>query len=216
MDVRQLQATLGVKADGVFGPISREALRSRFTNINAPAITAAEMARVATRLGCTVKQLRAVSIVESSGGGFDKDGRPEILFERHLFHRQTLGKWSPASFSQASGGGYAESSWDKLGLGCAKNPDAAFGSCSWGKFQVLGLHWSKLRYASPYALAFSTVASEAAHYELLARYIEAFGLTDELRALSRDPDDCRTFAKGYNGPAYAVGGYHQKLARAMQ
>ncbi|WP_337192532.1 N-acetylmuramidase domain-containing protein [Novosphingobium silvae] len=104
----------------------------------------------------------------------------------------------------------------KLGLACAKNPDAAFGSCSWGKFQVLGLHWSKLRYASPYALAFSTVASEAAHYELLARYIEVFGLTDELRALSRDPDDCRAFAQGYNGPAYAVGGYHQKLARAMQ
>ncbi|MYL99561.1 DUF3380 domain-containing protein [Novosphingobium sp. FGD1] len=216
MDVRQLQTTLGVKADGVFGPISREALRSRFTNINAPAITSAEMDKVAARLGCTVKQLRAVSIVESGGGGFDKDGHPKILFERHLFHRQTAGKWSPASSSQASGGRYTESSWDKLGLACAKDPDAAFGSCSWGKFQVLGLHWSKLRYASPYALAFSTVASEAAHYELLARYIEAFGLTDELRALSRDPDDCRAFAKGYNGPAYAQGGYHQKLARAMQ
>lgn len=215
MDVRKLQTTLGVKADGIFGPISREALRSRFTNINAPAVNSADMTAFASRLGCTVKQLRAVAAVESGGSAYDKNGRPKILFERHLFHRQTGGQWSVSSFSNPTGGGYNDDSWDKLGLACGKDPDAAFASCSWGKFQVLGLHWSKLKYASPYDLAFSTVANEAAHFELLARYIEAFGLTDELRALSRDPDDCRAFAKGYNGPAYERFAYHTKLAAAM-
>jgi len=60
------------------------------------------------------------------------------------------------------------------------------------------------------------VQSEADHYELLARYIEVFGLTGALRALSADPDDCRDFAKRYNGPAYEKNRYHVKLAEAMK
>lgn len=215
MDVKKLQATLGVKADGDFGPVSKEALRKHFVSTKTSAITDAEITTFASRLGCSAKQLRAVSTVESSGSGFDKDGRPKTLYERHLFHRQTGGKWSVAAYSNSSGGGYSESSWDKLAAACAKDPDAAFGSCSWGKFQVLGLHWSALKYAGPYDLAYSTVSGEAAHYELLARYIEANGLTDELRALSRDPDDCRAFAKAYNGSGYETYSYHTKLAKAM-
>lgn len=215
MKVTDLQSALGVKADGIFGPISREALRARFTNLSAPAVSAADIDGFASRLGCSVKQINAVATVESSGGGFDRTGRPKILFERHLFHRQTGGKWSPASFSDKTAGGYSEDSWDKLGLACGKDPDAAFGSCSWGMFQVLGLHWSKLKYASPFALALSTVKGEVAHYELLARYIEAFELVDALRALSRDPDDCRAFARAYNGPGYETYKYHTKLAAAL-
>ena len=215
MDPRSLQRTLGVAADGIFGPISREALRSRFTNMHAPAVTAGEIAAFAARLGCSVKQIKAVAKVESSGGGYDRNGRPKILFERHLFHRQTGGKWSKTSFSDPAAGGYGLDSWDKLGQACAKDPDAAFASCSWGKFQVLGQWWDKFGFASSYDLAFSTVASEAAHYELLARYIEVFGLVDELRALSANRDDCRAFAKAYNGPAYEKYAYHTKLAAAM-
>ncbi|MEE4452852.1 N-acetylmuramidase domain-containing protein [Novosphingobium resinovorum] len=215
MTVKDLQTALGVKPDGVFGPISRAALMAKFINLSASAVTQADIAGFASRLGCTVKQIAAVATVESSGGGFDKAGRPKILFERHLFHRQTGGKWSQASYSDPIAGGYGDDSWNKLGLACAKDPDAAFGSCSWGKFQVLGLHWSKLGYASPYALALSTVAGEASHYELLARYIEKFGLIDALRALSRDPDDCRAFARAYNGTGYETYKYHTKLAAAM-
>jgi hypothetical protein len=37
-----------------------------------------------------------------------------------------------------------------------------------------------------------------------------------LAALSANPDDCRAFARAYNGPGYeANGAYHVKLARAM-
>lgn len=216
MDVRALQSRLGVAADGMFGPKSRAALIARFTNTAAPAVNSADLISFASRLHCSGKQLAAVAKVESAGGGFDDRGRPKILFERHLFHRQTGGRWSPSSFSQATGGRYSEDSWGKLLLACAKDPDAAFSSCSWGKFQVLGLHWSKLGYESPFALAVSTVESETAHYDLLSRYIEAFGLADELRALSTDPEDCRAFARRYNGPAYERFDYHKKLASAMR
>jgi hypothetical protein len=217
MDVKTLQAALGVAADGQFGPMSKAALFAALTNPRAPAITPEEVVGYATVLGCTAKQLGAVASVESSGSGFDGVGRPKILFERHLFHRLTDGKWTPAPFSELISGGYDESSWDKLAAACAKDPDAAFSSCSWGKFQVLGAHWSKLHYDSPFSLAKSCVRGEAPQYELLVRFIETFGLADDLRALSADPEACRAFAKAYNGANYAANGaYHEKLARAMR
>ena len=174
------------------------------------------MAFHAARLGCKIKQINAVAKVESAGGGYDKSGKPKILFERHWFHRLTGGKWSPAPFSQSARGGYGESSWFKLSDACGRDPDAAFSSASWGKFQVMGGHWQKLGYPSPYAMAWTTVQSEADHYEMLIRYIEAFALTDELRALSDNPETCRAFAKAYNGSAYAENDYHTKLAAAMK
>lgn len=215
MNVKELQALVGTTPDGAFGPASRAALVAHFTNLQAKAVTPADITIYAAKLGCTTKQLNAVAAVESAGGGFDKQGRPKILFERHIFHRLTDGKWSPAPFSQSAGGGYSESSWDKLGAACAKDPDAAFSSASWGRFQVMGMHWSKLGYASPYELAHSTVESEAAHFDLLARFILTFGLADELRALSRDPAGCVAFARAYNGSGYRQNKYDTKLAAAM-
>lgn len=202
--------------DGHPGRLTREAILTVFTNDRAPAVTGEDITALARRLGCSEKQLRAVSKVESGGAGFDVHGRPKILFERHLFHRMTDGKWSPASFSQPKGGGYSESSWTKLAYAACKDADAAFAACSWGKFQVLGMHWSALGYPSPIEMAYTAVTGEAAHYEMLARFIEANGLKDELQSLSTNADDNRAFARKYNGPAYERFSYHTKLARAMQ
>jgi hypothetical protein len=216
MNITELQYAIGTTADGAWGPASKAALVAALSNKNAPAATADDIARIAGRLGASAAQLRAVAAVESSGGGFDLQGRPKILFERHLFHRKTGGKFSPAPYSQPSGGGYSESSWDKLTAACGKDPDAALGACSWGKFQVLGLHWAKLGYASPWELAHSLVTGEAAHYDLFARYIETFGLRDALRKVSANPADCRDFAAGYNGPAYKKFSYDTRIAKGMQ
>lgn len=216
MTIKELQAIIGVKADGIFGPISSGALLSFFVNLRAPAITEREELAFAERLGCTLRQLRAVASVESAGSGFDSQGRPKILFERHWFHRLTHGEHSPALYSFPRYGGYGISSWTKLAAACAVDPDSAFASASWGKFQVMGFHWSTFGFADSFTLARSTVKSEAAHYELLALYIEKHGLLDELRALSRDPDDCKGFAAGYNGPNYARNHYDAKLAAAME
>lgn len=216
MNISELQYAIGTTADGQWGPASKAALVAALSNKNAPAATNDDIARIAGRLGASAAQLRAVAAVESSGGGFDMRGRPKILFERHLFHRLTNGKYSPAPYSQAAGGGYSESSWEKLATACGKDPDAALSACSWGKFQVLGLHWSKLGYASPWELAHSMITGEAAHYELFARYIETFGLRDALRKVSANPADCRDFASMYNGPAYRKFSYDTRIAKGMQ
>lgn len=216
MNVSALQIRIGTEPDGKWGPASRQALLDHFTNTSAPAVSAADIEAYAKRLGCSVKQINAIAKVESSGGGFDNSGKPKILFERHWFHRLTVGKWSPAPFSQSAGGGYGESSWNKLSDACGHDPDAAFSSASWGKFQVMGGHWQKLGYPSAYSMAWTAVQSEADHYEMLVRYVEVFGLKTALRAISTDPDDCRDFARMYNGGGYEKLGYHRKIAEAMK
>lgn len=202
--------------DGVAGPKTRAAIVDAFTNSCAPFVTEADLTAISSRLGCSLKQIRAVAKVESGGSAFDSKGRPKILFERHLFHRLTGGKFSPAPFSNPVSGGYDESSWDKLARAASLDPEAAFASASWGKFQVLGTHWRALNYPSALELAYSTVTGEAAHYELLARFIEVNGIKHQLRALSMDPNTNRAFAKSYNGPAYERFDYHTKLAAAMR
>jgi hypothetical protein len=206
-------ATLVV--DGDVGQQTREGLVKVFTSNCAPAVTDEDIATLAERLGCTAKQLKAVSKVESGGAAFDRQGRPKILFERHLFHRFTGGRFSPAPFSQIKGGGYNEDSWDKLGRAAARDVGSAFAAVSWGKFQVLGMHWGVLGYPSALEMAYTTVTSEAAHYEMLARFIEKNNLKPALCALSTNPGDNVAFASRYNGPAYRRFDYHTKLARAM-
>lgn len=216
MNIIDLQKAVGARPDGIWGQKSRDALLMTFTNIAAPALTQSDIKGFAKRLGVSVKQLQAVAYVEASGKGFDKKGRPKILFERHKFHKYTGGVWSTSSFSNPVGGGYSESSWDKLlGAIVTGAVDAAFMACSWGKFQVLGEWWDEFGFASPFALAHSTVASEAKHYELLIAYVEHTGLQDEMAMISTDPETCRAFAKGYNGATYAKLGYHTKIAAAM-
>lgn len=201
--------------DGVGGPGTRAAIIAAFTNKAAPVVNDADITVLASRLGCTSKQIRAVAKVESGGGAFDALGKPKMLFERHLFHRLTNGTHSVTSFSNPQGGGYNEDSWAKLAKAACVDPDAAFASASWGRFQVLGTHWKALGYASALDLAYSTVESEAAHYELLARYIEHNGLKPALAALSANPADNVAFAKVYNGAAFRDFKYDRKLAVAM-
>lgn len=204
-----------VVVDGIAGPQTRAAILAAFACRFPEPIADEAIAALAERLGCTVRQLRAVAIVESSGAAFDRHGRPKMLFEQHLFWRATGGRHGVTAFSNPDPGGYGTDSWAKLTAAASVDPAAAFASASWGKFQVLGQHWAILRYSSPLDLAFSTVGGEAGHYELLARYVARFGLLEALRALSPRPDDNRPFARGYNGPGYERFAYHLKLARAL-
>jgi len=217
---KELQQWLGahgqpLMVDGKCGPKTREAIKAAFVNTCAGAVTDDEIAMLAKRLGCTPKQLRAMAKVESGGAGFDKQGRPKILFERHLFYRYTGGRFGLSPFSQPKGGGYAEDSWDKLTRAACLDAGSAFAAVSWGKFQVLGYHWDVLKYPSAIDMAYSTVTGEGAHYEMLARYIEKNNLKGALAKLSTNPADNVALAKGYNGPAFKKFAYDDKLAKAM-
>lgn len=56
----------------------------------------------ARRIGVGEDELRAVIAVETAGGGFDKQGRPKMLFEPHVFYRE-LGPTQKRVAAEAQG-----------------------------------------------------------------------------------------------------------------
>src|SRR5688572_24484818 len=93
MTLRDLQEWLNAHGaslvvDGRGGPATRSAILNVFVNPKAPAVTPADIARVAARLGGTPRQVAAVAKVESAGGGWDTAGRLKCLHERHYFWRR--------------------------------------------------------------------------------------------------------------------------------
>ena len=160
--------------------------------------------------------------VESGGAGFLPSGHPKILWERHHFWKRL--QLAAPLISNPKPGGYTldanrngvNDSWEKLAEAAMHAPAWAIESCSWGRFQVMGFWWKPLGYASAIDFAWSMRESEAGHFEALVRYIQHNKLAGAFRALSSDPEACRAFAKGYNGPGYRKFSYHQKLAEAMR
>lgn len=199
-----------------------EPLPSRYVNTSAPAITEADIQAAADKLGVTPAHIRMVRKVESGGKSFDDRGRPVILFEPHIFHKRTGGKWSPADFSYATWRqkpypkGY-DGRWAQMAAAAEHDEVAALESASWGLFQIMGYHWKALGYASVQEMVEAMTASEGGHLDALVRFIQVNGLTAALRKCTAgDPDSCRDFARGYNGGGYARNAYHVKLSEALR
>jgi hypothetical protein len=225
MNLRDYQVWLNAHGaslltDGKPGPRTRAATFQVFTNLNAPAITPDQIAGFARRLGGTVKQVNAVAKVESAGGGYNDQGQPKALYERHYAWKR-LRILIPL-LSNPSAGGYTidadrdglNDSWEKVADMAMRSPLAAFESASFGKFQVMGAWAAKLGYPNAIEFAYSMVSGEAAHYEALVRYIEVFGGVAKFRALSTDWRANTAFAQFYNGPKQQ--GYDRRLAEAMR
>lgn len=208
--------------DGLPGPATRRAFLAAFANQSAPAVTEAEIAGCARRLGGSVQQLRAVSLVESGGSGFLPSGQPKILWERHHFWKRLqlalplISNPKPGGYTIDSNQNGINDSWEKLTEAAMHAPAWAIESCSWGKFQIMGFWWQKLGYASAIDFAWAMRESEANHYDALVRYIQFNNLAPAFRALSPDPATCEKFGAGYNGAGFRKFDYHRKLAKAMQ
>src|SRR5437870_3091534 len=91
--------------------------------------------------GAGVAEMWAVLAVETSGCGFLADRRPPILFERHIFHKLTNGRFDDGDISAPTAGGYGPSGanqYDRLARAITRDRTAALQSASWGLGQVLG------------------------------------------------------------------------------
>lgn len=227
MNISEFQSWLNrhganIKVDGQAGPATRAAIMKVFTDKNANAVTSSAIDEIAFKLGVSSQQVRAVSKVESGGGGWNDQGQPKILWERHYFFKRI--KIAIPWISNPKGGDYTldankngeNDSWEKLCLAACRQPIAAFESASWGKFQIMGAHAVSLGYENALEFAYGMVSDERAHYEALAAFVRVNGLVGAMKSLSTNPETCRAFAKRYNGAAYEKFQYHIKLARAMQ
>lgn len=215
--VRAFQRSAGLKDDGVVGPATMAAL-SRGSRT----LTGGDLSLAAESLGVDVASVRAVTHVESRASGFLSDGRPVILFERHIMRRRLaeigrdvdlLQRYLPEIINVVPGGNKGGSAeHDRLYLAQQIDFDSAVESASWGLFQIMGFHWQVLGYTSAEAFAAAMTESEGRQLDAFVRFIKAdAGLHRALR--SKDWSD---FARRYNGPNYASNKYDVKLAAAYE
>lgn len=139
-------------------------------------LDAVDIPRMAARINVPEDRVRAVDETESRGSGFDKLGRPKMLFEPHLFYRMLTG----ADRDKAVAAGLAYPKWKKdypadsyprMVKAMAINRDAALKAASWGRYQCLGDHYAMLGYASPDAMVRAFMDDEETHLEGFVTFI---------------------------------------------
>ena len=106
-----------------------------FQGAGAPA-TREGIHTVLDKLNVKLPQLLAVVTVETSGCGCFADRRPAILFERHIFSKQTGGRFDGQhpDISNRTPGGYTHGSgeYNRLARAVELDRPAALKSASWG------------------------------------------------------------------------------------
>jgi hypothetical protein len=150
-----------------------------------------------------------------SRGPFDSEGRPTILFERHLFHRLTTGRFdNQDDISNVIAGGYGNYSdqYPKLIRAYALDADSALKSCSWGAYQILGINWALCGggFNSVEDMVTAMRTGVQAHLKAFVEFVRC----DRRMLPAIQAKDWAAFAKAYNGPNYAASGYDVKLAAA--
>src|ERR1700704_2753875 len=105
------------------------------------ALSSEGLAAVAGSLGVHAPEIWAVLAVETKGCGYLPDRRPQILYERHIFHRLTQGRFDDGDVSDLTPGGYGSrgaQQYDRLAKAIERDRRAALQSASWGIGQIMG------------------------------------------------------------------------------
>ncbi|EAB7919830.1 TPA: N-acetylmuramidase family protein [Escherichia coli] len=173
-------------------------------------------------LGIPLAALQAVQEVEARSHGFLPDGRPALLFERHIMYRQLTSHGLDADrlaqnypeLVNKSAGGYQGGSREHYRLNLAKqiHSAAAIESASWGLFQIMGFHWKALDYASAADFEKQMNDSEQMQLDAFVRFVEANPKIHDAMKAQNWPE----FARRYNGPQYKRNQYDTKLAVAFE
>lgn len=178
-----------------------------------------DLPRLGYILGVGEDEIHAFIDAETSGSGFDKNGRPKMLFEPHVFYRHLSG----AKRDRAVKEGLARKTWKvngkvpkypsdsypRLIAAMAIDETAALKAASWGLGQVLGENHVAAGFDTPQEMVRAMMEDEDAHLRASVMFIKNNNLDDELRA-----HQWAAFARGYNGPGYKANRYDEKLAKA--
>ncbi len=166
--------------------------------------------RAMRELGVGPAELWSLINVETPGYGFLFNRLPIILFERHIFHRETDGRFSRdhPDISNAKAGGYLGREWEypRLQRAAQLDYDAAMRSASWGLGQVMGFNATLIGYRDLDDFITLSRHNEDNHLGALTAFILGEGLE---RYLQRQ--EWAEFARRYNGPAYAKNSYDVRL-----
>jgi peptidoglycan hydrolase-like protein with peptidoglycan-binding domain len=227
--VRAYQLKVGLVVDGIAGSKTQISLAgSDCTKL----LKNTDLVNASVRLDVPLASVYAINEVESKGKGFLDNGKPVILFERHIMYRQLatprhdsddlvelqrhaaqLAATNPALVNPKAGG-YAGGTAEHQRLSSARLIDdtAALESASWGAFQIMGYHWPRLGYASVQDFVAAMSTSESQQFDAFVRFIE----TDPVLYKALKARKWADFAKLYNGPDYKRNLYDIKLQRAFE
>lgn len=177
-------------------------------------LTEQDYIEVAKSINCEVKTIKAVKQIESSGNGFDEQGRLLLRFEGHVFRGLTNKKYDksnpnisyPYYLMRQKKHGY-----EAFNEAFALDKENAMLSCSFGLFQIMGFNHR--------LCGFDTVGEMVDYYKLgeyqqlsnFATFCKNRGLVDELQTRN-----WARFAFQYNGADYKANNYDVKLRRAYE
>ncbi len=171
------------------------------------------MGQVCEMLGVQEPEVWAVLTVETRGFGFLTDRRPQILFERHIFHKLTGGKFDAANpaISSSKSGGYVGGAgeYTRLEMALGLSREAALQSASWGIAQVMGFNHRVAGFTAVDDMVTAMVKDERGQLLAMANFIKGKGLDSALRR-----QNWVAFARGYNGKEFKKNEYDVRLAAA--
>lgn len=204
--------------DGLWGSLTEAGILLMLTDGPDTALTENDFKDSAARLGCDIAAIKAVCVVEANGSGFFA-GRPKILPEPHRFSKWTkarfdkthptlsYAKWGARPYPKTQDLRYAQ----LLGM-IRLDVDGGFACASYGKFQIMGENHKACGYDSPVLFAEAMARDEKTQLRAFENFIKANKTLHQ--ALVRK--DWVTFARIYNGSAYAKNRYDVKLAQAYR
>ena len=178
------------------------------------ALSSNGLSGAAGTVGVQAPEIWTVLAVETSGCGYLADRRPQILYERHIFHRLTHGRYDDGNISDPNPGGYGARGahqYDRLAIAISKDRNAALQSASWGVGQVMGMNYVTVGFQGVEDMVAAMSTSEDQQLAAVAKFLVANKLDRALQA-----HNWRSFALGYNGPNYEANQYDSKLAAAFQ
>lgn len=169
----------------------------------------------AKELGIEAAVIRAIAKIEGENAK-SYEGRPVILFERHVFHRKTAGKHSadhPGISNKQSGGyGRYRQQYDRLAEAFSLDASAALESASWGTFQIMGGNYDQAGFSSVEEMVLAMADSEKAQLAAFTAFVRA----DPRLKKAMASKDWAAIAKAYNGPDYAKNEYDTRLQEAYK
>jgi len=172
-------------------------------------LSSAGLAQTSGALGVAAPEVWTVLAVETPGCGFLPDRRPVIRFERHIFHRLTNGRYDDGNISDPTPGGYGAGGahqYERLSQAIALDRAAALQSASWGLGQIMGENSGLAGFADVEGMVAAMVNSEDQQLAAIAAFLTSTKLGGALQN-----HDWKAFARGYNGPNYAINHYDERL-----
>lgn len=215
--VLAFQTTHGLVADGIVGPKTLAVLDER--TACSKYLRQSDLMKAAEELGISIAAMLAVNEVESKGTGFLEDGRPVILYERHIMYRilpdygikpDVYVRTDPGLVNP-NGGGYLGGvrEWGRLENAKTICHDAALESASWGSYQIMGFHWHLMGFKNVRDYVGYNHVSEANQLNCFVRFVKSQpGILAALRK-----QDWAQFARLYNGKNHKQ--YDLKIAAAF-